>query len=72
MMRVREHKRGGFREFLTIHSINTNVTRVRVHSLLASETNKGYTVIYSHNHIATLSKGHLVEKCRFRVTVADN
>src|SRR4029434_2424038 len=36
-------KRGGLRECLTIPSTNSNVNRVRVHPLLASETNEGYT-----------------------------
>src|SRR4029434_5068748 len=38
-------KRGGLRECLTIPSTNSNVNRVRVHPLLASETNEGYTFI---------------------------
>ena len=38
-------QRGGLRECLTIPSTNSNVNRVRVHPLLASETNEGYTFI---------------------------
>src|SRR4029434_1335806 len=40
-------KRGGLRECLTIPSTNSNVNRVRVHPLLASETNEGYTCLQS-------------------------